>query len=214
MKQRDARDNHDPGGALEAALDDLQAVGRDLGASLGSSGRRRLRQWAELVIEWRERARLTAARTPGAVVREIMVPAAYALALLPQPVASAVDLGCGNGCTGVTLAELLGHGTWWLVDRSESKITFCRYALQRCGTANVRALGRWEAHQAGVKAGVVLARALPRNAETERAIASVAAPGARVVRWVGGSAGRARKEAVKCGGKDVWVVLDPVDCST
>lgn len=170
----------------------------------------KLVEWAQLVTAWRARAGLTAARTTDAVIRELMVPAVYALRFVANA-QSVLDLGCGSGCTGVTLALLLGQGRWDLVDRSETKITFCRYALDRCGIPRVRAHARGEALEKELRGDIVLARALPRTEDTVEDVKRFASPGAPVVRWVDVVPAGTRRETIRCGSRELWIVVESVE---
>ncbi len=206
-------DEHDPD--LAGALDELQAAAAALGWGLPRGGRDKLAQWAGLVVTWRARAGLTAARTSGAVVRELMVPVVYALPVVGKTETPRVlDLGCGNGCTGVTLAVVAARGRWHLVDRSEAKITFCRYALSRCRIPGVEAHTRQEAAARNLRADVVLARAIPRTPESLRDVVRFGKPGAVVIRWQSQAPQQAHTETMKCGDRNLWVVVDSVDSFT
>jgi 16S rRNA (guanine527-N7)-methyltransferase len=200
---------------FEGALGELGELVRGLGCTWGPRSRERLGEWAELVIEWRTRARLTGLTTPGAVVRDLMMPAAFALPLIGRGGSQQVlDLGCGSGCTGVLLATVVRRGAWYLVDKSGKKVTFCRYALKRCGIEGVEALTRQEALDRGLRADVLLARALPRAAETRRDIGQLAGDGGVVVRWVSVRPSAEGVPAIKCGDGELWVVAEPVRCFT
>jgi 16S rRNA G527 N7-methylase RsmG len=201
--------------AVEKALGKLARAVEAAGRSMGPDARRRIGEWARLVVEWRTHARLTALASPEAVIERLMLPAVFALGLVEvRPDTTVVDLGCGSGCTGVALASAAAGGTWILVDAAEKKVAFCRYALNQCGMADMRAMTRQEALAGRIRADLVLARALPRTRATRADIRQLALPGAQVVRWVGEDAGRGHKAGAKCGSADLWVVVDPVECFT
>lgn len=210
-----AEDNCRPEPGLSAALDELEAVASEVGWSVREGVRENLTQWAELVIAWRERAGLAGVERVEEVVRELMVPAVYALPVLRgREWLHVLDLGCGSGCTGVTLALLAACGRWSLVDRSGTKITFCRYALMRCGIPGVRAYTRKEALNAALRADIVLARALPRAAETAQDTARLSARGAVVLRWTSRQPRTGRRRTIRCGEMKLWITVDPVESFT
>jgi 16S rRNA G527 N7-methylase RsmG len=196
-------------------MDELHSVVAASGWALAPDSRSSLEDWAWLVAEWRERAGLTAARTPAGVVHSLMVPAAYALALLPvEADRTIIDLGCGSGATGALLASVVGRGRWLLVDRSEKKVIFCRYALARCRIGDVEALTLEECLSAGEMGDAALVRGLPRSKATESTLRRIVRCSGTVIRWVPGGQAPTSGPAVRCGRLALWVVAEPVRCFT
>jgi 16S rRNA G527 N7-methylase RsmG len=194
---------------IPEAMCELAAAAEGEGWSLSEGAARQLAQWAELVMAWRARGGLTAARTTDAVVQDLMLPAVYALRVVSDA-GSVLDLGCGSGCTGVTLAVLRGQGQWYLVDHSEPKIIFCRYAINQCGIAGLNAHTRREALAKGLQADIVLARAVPRTRDTLEDARKLAKPGAALVQWVKAAPRCSAGQTIRCGGRNLWVVVGSV----
>jgi len=191
----------------------FERLAGDLGYSIPAERLEACETWANLTVAWACAAQLTGVRTVEGVVQELMTPALYAASLLPPGDVSVVDMGCGSGCTSVALWSALGRGQWYLVDRNEKKVTFCRYALNRCRIEGVSALTSDEAGQAGIRAQVVLARALPAVGGTEAAIRGVAGPGAQVLTWDTQQPDGLRTAWVKCGAMELYAVALPLDVS-
>ena len=198
-----------------SALRDLRAIAEEVGQPIGEEGADTLAQWAELVITWRVAAQLTGVRTVEAVIRELMAPALYALSVVETgPQVHIVDFGCGNGCTGISLAIAAGLGHWSLVDRDTKKLTFCRYALSRCGIGGVEVLSPEEVGCRGRGADAVLARALPRDGRAIAGAAQLLHDDGWIVRWVGGDEPTGVARTRRCGDAALWVVAEPKGCFT
>jgi len=196
---------------VKRALDELSEVANSVGQPLRLQARAKLEQWARLVVQWAGRAGLTSLTSPGSVVRELMTPAVFALRVVEiSKETQVVDLGCGSGCTGVTLAGIAGCGRWHLVDRAQRKVTFCRYALRQCGIAGVRAMSREECLREKVQGEIVLARALPRSAETAEDVRRMGVAGGTVVRWVSSPVEGKPHSVAKCDAANLWVAASSV----
>jgi len=198
---------------LLAALGSLRAAAQSLGYPLSDDSLTQLRNWSELVVEWRRAAQLTAIRSVEGVLTELVLPALYAVraARLREDM-HIVDFGCGNGCTGVALTVLTGVGQWYLLDRDEKKLTFCRYALGRCRIWGMEAISADDALRRGLVADVVLARALPRQIDAVEAMLSLLAPDGRIVRWLPASQAATVSGAVRCGDSNLWMVAQSKEC--
>jgi len=180
-------------------------VARKLGADPPARALPMILAWARSVVEWRDRAQLTSHRSVPAVVDALMTTALYAIPHLALSAHSVVvDLGAGSGCTAVSLSAALGAGTWVLVDRSETKVTFCRYAIRKCGTLRMRATAAAEDPGPGT-ADVVLARGLPAVKGSDESIARWGKPGGMVLRWEPGPPTDEGRPSVRCGSLAVWV---------
>jgi 16S rRNA G527 N7-methylase RsmG len=196
-------------------MDDLRSVALELGYAPSDSSLCALVQWAELVVQWRAAAQLTGLRTGAAIIGELMVPALYALPLLPSgPGFHVVDYGCGSGSSGVALAAVVGHGRWTLVDQDEKKVTFCRYAQARCGIAGVEIATPKEAVSASLACDAALARALPSQGAAIVQAAALLREGGSVLRWVIGENRPLDGPTVQCGASSLWVVSQPRECFT
>jgi 16S rRNA G527 N7-methylase RsmG len=201
--------------SLRVALARLQEDAEEMGHCLPPDSLRTLGRWAGLVVEWRGAAQLTGLRSAASVVTELMIPALYALRVVAaRPGMHIVDFGCGSGCTGVALAAASSRGNWYLLDRDEKKVTFCRYALGRCRIAHVASCSPEEFAGQEVQADVVLARALPRRHDALREAALLLKTDGVVVRWLPESEAQPLPGAVPCGDSGVWVVSQPRQCFT
>ena len=199
---------------IENALAELAETARERGCTPLAESLDAARCWATLVIEWRRAAQLTSLRQPEQVIRELMVPAIYALSVLDLGEDTVVaDLGCGSGASGAALAAMSHKGEWWLVERSERKITFCRYALGRCRISGLEALTLAETLAEGTRADVVLTRALPPGRATAATVRQVLKPGGMVVKWVPGEKRPRGERVARCGDRSLWVVAEHVDVS-
>jgi 16S rRNA G527 N7-methylase RsmG len=199
---------------LDQALLELADACDGLGLAADPAALRRLRRWAELVAAWRNAARLTGLRTAAEIVTSLMVPAVYGLALAAVDGSTvAVDLGCGSGATGAAMAAVAGKGRWLLVDRSERKMVFCRYAVGRCRIAGLEVPAAGEAGLQG-EATLIVLRGLPRSQATARAVRHVAGPDAAVLRWLASEGDAAGYASLRCGTTGLWVVRQRADCFT
>jgi len=196
------------------AVDGLSEAARAVGYPLDRASCDALVAWAELVIEWRKAAQLTSLRSTGDVLRELMEPALCALRVVEIARDShTVDFGCGNVCTGITLALATAGGKWTLLDRDEKKLTFCRYALARCRIESLGARVRLAGEVDPGSADVLLLRGTPRSAELAEAADRLLAPQGVVVRWVPKPPRGNGPRAVRCGWRNLWVVASQPNVS-
>lgn len=200
---------------LDGALARLRQVAGSLGHSITEGQEEALRRWAALVIEWRSAAQLTGHRTPWRLVSELMEPALYAIPLLDvHQETHTVDFGCGNGCTGVALAVVVGLGRWSLVDRDEKKVVFCRYALSRCRIEGVEVCDARDAETMVGSVDAVLARQLPRSGEALREADQLLRPSGRLIQWSSSPMTMPGVAELQCGDSSLWVRAGPKGCFT
>ncbi len=181
------------------------AVARALGADPSTEAPATVLEWARTVIDWRDRAQLTSHRSVAEAVDALMTPALYAIPHLALDSDSVVvDLGAGSGCTAVSLCAAMRTGRWVLIDRSETKVTFCRYAIRKCRTEGVEA-----ATPAAVIAreigDAVLARGLPSDGESYRLAASWCRTDGVIITWDPEPSKDESRPSVRCGALPVWV---------
>jgi len=201
--------------ALEASLQSLEAVSKRIGCPLDDASLATLSRWANLVMEWKKAAQLTGLRSAPAVVQELMEPALYALSLVQiTGDMHIVDFGCGNGCTGVALALAARTGQWYLVDRDEKKLTFCRHALRECRISAVKAISVDTCGRMEVQANVMLMRAMPRTEQVRSEARRLLGRDSVVVRWAPEEDVPDVQAAAHCGNSGIWVVATPAECFT
>lgn len=197
------------------ALKSLAGAVEDLGWPFDESKGQKLLQWAQLVTEWRQSTQLTSLRDTADIITELMLPALYALQVVEfRDDSLVVDYGCGSGCTAAALSVVAGKGRWWLLDRSEKKLTFCRYAIERCGIPNMTAASPTEFRELRLRGDVVLLRAMPRRGHVTSEAAEVLHSDGIIVRWMPEGEAATIKGAVRCGQSHVWVAaIQPANVS-
>ncbi|OGK08941.1 MAG: hypothetical protein A2Y63_04735 [Candidatus Riflebacteria bacterium RBG_13_59_9] len=107
--------------------------------SLPADARSRLERFGELVMQYKDSARLTSLSTLdealAVLVRESLALTPLVEALSPAEV---VDLGSGAGVPGVPLAVLFPRTSFVVLERSERKAGFLQIAVNTLGLANVQ----------------------------------------------------------------------------
>jgi len=116
------------------------------------------------VLEWRDRASLTAYGALEAIARSLVVESLFCLAAFPVPTcARVIDIGTGAGFPGVPLAVLRPDLDVTLLEASRRKVGFLEMATQAIGLAvriihgRAEDLARQREHREGY--GVVVSRA-------------------------------------------------------
>lgn len=188
------------------ALALVGAVAREVRSSFDDVKAYKLRTWAELVVEWRHAAQLTSIHSAGEVITELMVPALYALrAVTIEDNFHVIDYGCGSGCTGATLNIISGKAHWWLIDTDEKKLTFCRYAVRRCGIDNMKVMSPGQFRESGIAADVALIRAMPKRTNALSNAARTLRENGIIVRWIPEKDAEEAPGAIQCGRSRLWV---------
>lgn len=150
-------------------------------AGVETAAAARLAAYLDLVAAWSPRVNLTGARTPGARLAVLVLPA-LPLAPLVQP-GRLLDIGSGNGSPGLVLAALRPDLGVILLEPRQKRWAFLREAARAIGRPDVDVRRERLEDYAGPPAETVTVRALALPA---RAVGRVLARGG--VAWAFGAA--------------------------
>ena len=130
-----------------AVLDPLDVVLRALrGHPLTSQEREAFARYLDLLMLWNRTHDLTACRTPGEVVTDLLRDSLLFLAVLPDlERIVAVDIGAGAGIPGIPLRLTLPSLELTLIESRRKRVSFLRAAQRELGLTDVRIMeGRAE----------------------------------------------------------------------
>lgn len=153
------------------------------------------------MLEWRDRASLTAYGALEVIARCLVVESLFCLAAFPfPPRARVIDIGTGAGFPGVPLAVLRPDLDVTLLEASRRKVAFLEMATQAIGLAvriihgRAEDIARQQEHREGY--GVVVSRAAaPLRIILELALPLLAVGGAGLF----SSGARAAEEVASAG---------------
>ncbi len=106
--------------------------------SLSDSLRERLDLYADLLLTWNQKIRLTGYTTRDEIRRHLILESLLAFELLRDRLPPEIlDFGSGNGTPGLLIALLNPACRVLLLERTEKKRIFLEYAATRLGLANI-----------------------------------------------------------------------------
>jgi 16S rRNA (guanine527-N7)-methyltransferase len=99
--------------------------------------RRRFKAYLDLFLRWNRTHRMTALRSPAAIVRTLFLDSLLFLPLLPPPPAAIVDLGAGAGIPGLPLRLVEPRLALTLVEARRKRVSFLRVVCRELGLDDV-----------------------------------------------------------------------------
>jgi len=137
-----------------------------------------LSRYLDLVADWNPRVNLTGARTPAERVAILVAPVVPLAPMLEE--GRLIDIGSGNGSPGLVLALVRPDLSAVLLEPRQKRWAFLREAARAEGRADVDVRRQRHDGYEGPPAQTVSLRALSLPL---RALASLVAPGGRVLIW-------------------------------
>lgn len=148
-------------------LDGLLVALRSLtGHSAGRDERRRFQQYLDLFLRWNRTYRMTALKSPDAIVEDLFIDSVLFLALLPPRPLALLDIGAGAGIPGLPLRLADPAIVVTLVEARRKRVSFLLAARRELDLGDVTVKeGRAEAlleqePDLGAAFDVVVARAV------------------------------------------------------
>lgn len=119
-------------------LDELMVALRSLaGHPVGPDDRRRFQQYLDLFLRWNRTHRMTALRSPSAVVQDLFIDSLLFLPLLPRRPLALVDIGAGAGIPGLPLRMADPGIAVTLVEARRKRVSFLLAARRELALDNL-----------------------------------------------------------------------------
>ncbi len=156
----------------------LDAGLQEMGAGLDANPRRRLLDYADLLLKWNQTYNLTAIHEPERIVTHHILDS---LAILPQVSAGRLlDVGSGAGLPGIPLAVSRPDLEVVVLDASQKKCAFMQQAAIQLGLGNLAVVhARAEDYRPAAPFAQIVTRAFSDLSDFVRLSAHLLAAGGR-----------------------------------